>query len=81
MRQKIKLLDMCWKLVGDKICYSESCLLPVHYLGLRHIDDKDRLMYSEEFTNTDSADIYDEHDYNMSKILKPEIITMHDKSI
>ncbi len=52
-----------------------------HYLELRHIDNRDHLMHSEDFFNTDSASIYDNKGYVVPKITNPEILTQNGKNI
>lgn len=46
-----------------------------HYLGLRHIDDKDHLMYSEELFNVDAARVYDNLNLNIPRLERPDIAT------
>ena len=47
-----------------------------HYLGLRHIDDKNHLMYSEELFNVDSAQVYDNRNLGIPHVEQPEIMTL-----
>ena len=46
-----------------------------HYLGLRHIDDKNRLMYSYKRSYRDAAQVYDDLNLNIPYVDKPEIQT------
>ena len=46
-----------------------------HYLGLRHIDDKNHLMYSYERSYRDAAQVYDDLNLNIPYVDKPEIQT------
>lgn len=48
-----------------------------HYLGLRHIDDRDHLMYSGEFVGVDSVFVYDSRGYVVPQVPKPEIMTQN----
>ena len=47
-----------------------------HYLGLRHIDDKNHLMYAPGFGNIDSVNIYDNFGLGIPYFEKPEILTI-----
>lgn len=46
-----------------------------HYLGLRHIDDRNHLMYSEDPFDVDSAQAYDDMNLVIPYVEKPEIET------
>jgi len=52
-----------------------------HYLGLRHIDDRDHLMYSGGLFDVDSASIYDSRGYVVPEITDPEIKTRRGQAI
>ena len=47
-----------------------------HYLGLRHIDYKSHLMYSGELVNVDSARVYDNKNFGIPNLERPEIMTV-----
>ena len=47
-----------------------------HYLGLRHIDDKNHLMYSGEFYNVDSVDVYDNLSLGIPSLKRPDVATI-----
>lgn len=52
-----------------------------HYLGLRHIDDEDHLMYSAELFDVDTTSTYDSHRYAVPDIVRPTIKTQHGQDI
>ena len=52
-----------------------------HYLGLRHVNYDGHLMYSGELFNVDPIDVYDNRGYNIPKVNKPEVLTIHGQSI
>ncbi len=52
-----------------------------HYLGLRHIDDEDHLMYSGEFFDVDTVSTYDNRGYSVPDIAKPTLRTQHGQDI
>ena len=52
-----------------------------HYLGLRHNDDKDHLMYSADLFNVDSISTYDDRMYVIPVIDRPVIKTQHGQDI
>ncbi len=47
-----------------------------HYLGLRHINNRDHLMHSDEFFGVDSILVYDEQGYVIPKISEPKVRTL-----
>lgn len=46
-----------------------------HYLGLRHIDDKNHLMYSGELFNVDAARVYDDLNLGIPRLERPDVAT------
>ncbi len=52
-----------------------------HYLGLRHTDDMEHLMYSGEFFNVDPLEIYDNKGYSIPIIRMPDILSMQGQSM
>ena len=47
-----------------------------HYLGLRHVDNKNHLMYSGDFFNVDEVQVYDDLGLNIPHLKIPEIATV-----
>ena len=47
-----------------------------HYLGLRHVDDKTHLMYSGDLFDVDSVRVYDDRNFGIPHVEKPEISTV-----
>ena len=47
-----------------------------HYLGLRHTDDENHLMYSGELFNVDSAQVYDNRNLGIPRMDRSEVMTL-----
>ena len=47
-----------------------------HYLGLRHVDDKTHLMYSEGLFDVDSVRVYNDRNLGIPYMERPEIVTV-----
>ena len=47
-----------------------------HYLGLRHVDDKTHLMHSGDFFNVDSIRVYDDRNFGIPHVERPDISTV-----
>ena len=52
-----------------------------HYLGLRHVDDKNHLMHSGELFDVDPARVYDEGGLYVPTVAKPVEMTIKGQSI
>ncbi len=52
-----------------------------HYLGLRHIDEEDHLMYSGEFFDVDTISTFDNRGYTIPDVTAPDILTQQGQEI